>query len=169
MGKYRAYIRGNTGKGRCDLTLLYSDPKILHEVSRDLVAPFEDKGITKVLALDAQGFALGALAALHLNAGLVFVRKGGKIAWQTRSVEVVDYSRKSKVLEIADGVLSETDSVLIVDDWSETGAQMRGAIALAEQSGATVIGAAAINIDDKVLHNKALSKYLLHYVELYRD
>ena len=168
MGKYRAYIRDNTGKGRCDLTLLYSDPRILNEVGHDLVKPFQDKGITKVLALDAQGFALGALAALHLNAGLVFVRKGEKIAWKTISIEVVDYSRTSKTLEIADGVLSATDRVLVVDDWSETGAQMRGAIALAEQSGATVVGAAAINMDDKALHDTTLSKYLLHCAELYR-
>lgn len=168
MGKYRAYIRDNTGKGRCDLTPLYSDAKILNEVSHDLIAPFQDKGITKVLALDAQGFALGALAALHLNAGLVFVRKGGKVAWKTRSVEVIDYSRTTKTLEIADGVLSATDKVLVVDDWSETGAQLKGAIELAEQSGATVIGAAAINMDDKALNDPLLSEYILHYVELYR-
>jgi adenine/guanine phosphoribosyltransferase-like PRPP-binding protein len=59
------------GYGRSDLTLLYSDPKILTEIIRDLVAPFIDKSISKVLALDAQGFALGALAACRLNAGLV--------------------------------------------------------------------------------------------------
>lgn len=168
MGKYRQFIRANTGKGRCDLTLLYSDPKILQEVSHDLILPFKDKGITKVLALDAQGFALGALAALHLGAGLMFVRKGGKIAWQTLGVEVVDYSKTSKTLEIADGVLSAADRVLVIDDWSETGAQLKGAISLAGQSGAKVIGAAAINMDDKALNDPVLSKYILHYVELYR-
>lgn len=168
MGKYRSYIRDNTGKGRCDLTLLYTDPKILKEVSHDLAAPFMDKGITKVLALDAQGFALGALAAHHLNAGLVFVRKGGKTAWETHSVEIVDYSQSSKTLEIPVGVLSGSDRVLIVDDWSETGAQLRGAISLAERCDATVIGAATINMDDKALRDPMLSKYLLHSVEVYR-
>lgn len=168
MGKYKSYIRDNTGKGRCDLTMLYSDPKILESVSRDLVAPFMDKNISKVLALDAQGFALGALAALRLHAGLVFVRKGGKIAWETHAIEVVDYSQTPKVLEIAVGILSESDRVLIVDDWSETGSQLRGAIALAEQCGSAVIGAAAINMDDKVLQDKKLSQYMLHCVELWR-
>ncbi len=163
MGKYKAYIR--FGHGRSDLTLLYNDPKILKEVSHDLVAPFLDKGITKVLALDAQGFALGALAASILNSGLVFVRKGGKIAWQTQSVQIIDYSQTPKTLEIAVGALSIDDKVLVIDDWSETGAQLRGAISLAEQAGATVIGAAAIHIDDKVLHDDKLSPYLLHHVE----
>lgn len=118
--------------------------------------------------MDAQGFALGALVAYHLNAGFVYVRKGGKIAWHTQSIEIVDYSRTTKTLEIANGVLSEADKVLVVDDWSETGGQFRGAIALAEQAGAEVIGAAAINIDDKVLHDPRLSKYILHYVEMYK-
>lgn len=166
MGKYRTYIR--SGYGRCDLTLLYNNPKILAEVSLELVAPFLDKHISKVLALEAQGFALGALAAFHLNAGLVFVRKGGRIAWETKSAQVRDYSGTGKTLEIATGTLLETDKVLIVDDWSETGAQLRGAIALAEQCGTTVIGAAAINMDDKVLQDKALARYLLHSVEMYR-
>jgi len=166
MGKYRSYIRD--GYGRCDLTLLYNDPAILKEVSHDLVTPFLDKGITKVLALEAQGFSLGALAAANLDAGLVFIRKGGKIAWETQSLEILDYSQQSKKLEIAVGALSKADRVLIVDDWSETGAQLRGAISLAEKAGAAVIGAAAINIDDKVLQDQRLSKYILHYVELYR-
>ena len=60
------------------------------------------------------------------------------------------------------------EKVLIVDDWSETGAQMRGAISLAEKCGAKVIGVAAVNIDDKVLQDKTLSKYILHYIEHYR-
>lgn len=167
MGKYRQYIR--SGYGRCDLTLLYNDPTVLKEVSHELVAPFLDKRITKVLALDAQGFALGALAASNLSAGLVFVRKGGKIAWETQTIEILDYSYQPKKLEIAVGALSRNDRVLIVDDWSETGAQLRGAISLAEKADATVIGAAAINMDDNVLQNERLSKYMLHYVELYRE
>jgi adenine phosphoribosyltransferase len=166
MGKYSAYIR--FGHGRSDLTLLYSNPAILKELSRDIVAPFIDKKISKVLALDAQGFALGSLAAFHLNAGLVFIRKEGKIAWETQSVAIEDYSHTPKKLEIAKDVLSNEDRVLVVDDWSETGAQLRGAIILAEQCGATVVGAAAINMDDKVLHDNSLSKYLLHCVELCR-
>ena len=86
----------------------------------------------------------------------------------TKSVEITDYSHTQKTLEIAVGVLSETDKILIVDDWSETGAQLRGAIALAEQCGAKVIGAAAVNIDDKILQDKTISKYILHYIEHYR-
>src|SRR4051794_34371007 len=97
MGKYQKYVRDNTGKGRCDLTLLYSDPAVIQEIGRDLSLPFIEHKITKVLALDSQGFALGALAAFHLKAGLVFVRKGGRTAWETLSVEVVDYSRKPKI------------------------------------------------------------------------
>lgn len=166
MGKYKDYMR--FGYGRSDLTLLYGNPELLKEVGCDFAAPFLDKKITKVLALDAQGFALGALTAFHLNAGLVFVRKGGKIAWDTHSIEVIDYSKKPKTLEIAVGSVTAADRVLIVDDWSETGGQLRGAISLAEQAGATVIGAAAINMDDKVLNDPTLNKYLLHYVELYR-
>jgi len=108
---------------------------------------------------------LGALAAIALNAGLVFIRKEGKTAWEALSVEVVDYTKKPKTLEIAVGALTENDRVLIVDDWSETGAQLRGAIYLAEQCGATVVGAAAIHIDDPVLNDKFFSAYTLHQVE----
>lgn len=163
MGKYAAYIR--FGYGRSDLTLLYNDPQALQEVGHDLAAPFLDQKISKVLALDAQGFALGALVALHLNAGLVFIRKGGKIAWETKCIEIKDYSHAPKILEIAVGALSKNDRVLVVDDWSETGSQLRGALALAEQCGATVIGAASVHMDDKVLQDDRLAGYKLHHVE----
>lgn len=168
MGKYKKYIRDNTGKGRCDLTLLYADPIVIREIGRDLAAPFLGMHITKVLAIDSLGFVLGALAAAALDAGLVSVRKGGKTAWETISVEVIDYSKKPKVLEIAVGALSENDRVLIVDDWSETGAQLRGAIYLAEQAGATIAGAAALNMDDAALQDETLSRYKLHCLELWR-
>jgi adenine phosphoribosyltransferase len=163
MGKYASYVR--FGYGKSDLTPLYNDPESFKSVCHDLATPFVGKGITKVLALDAQGFALGAGVALHLKAGLIFIRKGGKIAWETQSLQIRDYSGSAKVLEIAVGALLEIDKVLVVDDWSETGAQLRGAICLAEQVGATVIGAAAIHMDDRVLRDERLSGYMLHQVE----
>lgn len=165
MGKYRPYIRDG-GKGRYDFTLLHSDPAILKEITLDLAKPFFDQDIHKVLALDAAGLALGTLVAYHLNAGLIFVRKGGRTAWDTRSVEITDYSGKPKTLEIAIDALSGNDRVLVVDDWSETGTQLKGAISLAEMAGATVIGAAIIGMEDRVLHDKELSKYILHALEL---
>ncbi len=168
MGVYRKYIREYATTRKTDLSLLYSKPSVLKKLAADMAAPFVKKRITKVLAIEASGFVLGTAVALALGSGVVMIRKEGRTSWKTRRVSTKDYSGATSRLELITGVLSKKDRVLVVDDWSETGGQMLGAIRLAEQSGATVIGATAVNMDDKALKNKVLSKYILHYVEHYR-
>ena len=159
---YSAYVRTLPGKNRCDLSPLLASPEVLARALEDLAAPFRNEGITKVAALDALGFALGGGVAHLLDAGLVLVRKGGKVAWHAKSTTFTDYSREEKCFEIAEDAVTQDDSVLIVDDWSETGAQLRAAIGLLESMGSKVVGAALINIDDALLHDPVLSRYTLH-------
>jgi len=159
MGNYKKYIR--EGKGRCDLTNLYANPQIFNSVIEDMSKPFFDEKINKVVALDALGFVFGARVAEKLNAGLVLARKEGKIGIETQSISFTDYTKKEKSLEIADGVISKNDRVLIVDDWSETGAQLKATINLVEGMEGKVIGATCFNIDNPVFEDPVLSKYKL--------
>jgi len=121
-------------------------------------------GITKVAALDAFGFGLGGGVSYRLSAGLILVRKAGKVAWSVEASSFTDYSGTRKTLEITSDAASPVDKVLIVDDWSETGSQLRTAIALVEGLGAEVIGAACIHIETPVREDRSLIKYRLHSV-----
>lgn len=161
---YKSYIREMKGKNRCDITQLLSDPAVFNSLINDIAKPFLSEKISKVVALDAMGFALGGAVAHLLKTGLVLVRKGGKSAWIAETAEFTDYSHEKKNLEIVKDALKPTDKVLIVDDWSETGAQLKAAINLIEQLGAIVIGISCINLDRAVKEDEVLKKYKLHSV-----
>ena len=164
---YKNYIREHPDKNRCDFTKLFSDKDALTSLTSDLCLPFMETGITKVAAIDALGFVLGSLSAAKLGSGLTLIRKGGKTAWDVTSLSFDDYSGQTKTLEIATDAFSPADRVLIVDDWSETGAQLQTAIHLIESFDATVVGAAMLHIENAVLELPTLLKYRLHSVEAY--
>lgn len=157
-------IREMSGKNRCDLTQLFAGPRALQYLITTLAEPFRDAKINKVVALEAIGFVLGAGVALELKAGLVLIRKQDKIAWTTRSVEFTDYTHKTKRFEIADDAILPGDKILIVDDWTETGAQLKAAISLVEQMGGIVSGISCLNVDPQAKSDKTLSNYRLYSV-----
>jgi adenine phosphoribosyltransferase len=110
------------------------------------------------------GFGLGGAIAHSLGAGLVHVRKPYKISWVVEATDFVDYSRASKSVEIASDAIGAADRVVVVDDWSETGAQLQAAVRLVERVRATVVGAALLHIDERVRSNAALSGYEMHHL-----
>jgi adenine phosphoribosyltransferase len=130
----------------------------------DLAAPFVGDGITHVATVDAGGFPLGGGIAYRLGAGLVLIRKGGRVDWQVEAITCVDFSGTEKQLEIARDAVGVSDRVLVVDDWSETGGQLRAAITLIERLGAIVVGVACLHIAPSVRQDERLAGYRLHGV-----
>jgi adenine phosphoribosyltransferase len=161
---YKKYIREMAQKNRCDLTQLMSNSEVFNNAVKDLANPFLSSGVNKVVAVDAMGFAFGAGVALELNAGLVLARKAEKIAWTTKTTSFHDYSGERKELEIADDAIKPNEKILIVDDWAETGAQLKAAIFLAEELGGNVVGISCVNMDNPVRNDITLSKYNLHSI-----
>ena len=132
---------------RNDISPLLRDAAAMRAMIADLIAPFERAELTHVAGIDALGFILGAQAALMLKVGFIPVRKGDKLPVPTFSREYIDDSGHFKRLEIRHDAIARGDRVLIVDDWIATGAQMKSAIALIEQTPATLVGVAALCIE----------------------
>jgi len=124
-----------------DITPALAKPHALAAICDDLCRPFWGKGITKVLAIESRGFFFGTGVAERLEAGLVPVRKGGKLPWETES-QVYKLEYGEGVLEIHRDALTANDRVVIVDDVLATGGTLVAARALAERLGAKVLGAA---------------------------
>ncbi|MBV7332314.1 adenine phosphoribosyltransferase [Chloroflexi bacterium TSY] len=161
---YNEYIRNWPGNARSDLTHLLSQPDVFARLIEDLASPFIDEKITHVATVDAGGFPLGGGIAHRLRAGLVMIRKGGRIDWSSETIVCVDFSGLEKQLEITSDAVTKSDRVLVVDDWSETGGQLRAAIQLVERLGAEVVGAACLHIDERVRKDPKMAKYRLRYV-----
>ena len=160
MMDYTKYVVG--GKNRADLALLYRDAHAFDSAVKAMTEPFRSTGITHVAVLDALGFVFGTAIARELGVGLTLVRKGGKLPVDFESTTFVDYSGDTKTFEIAKEAIHQGDNLLIVDEWSSTGAQLKASISLIENMGAHVVGAACFSMNAKVKADPFFAKYKLH-------
>src|SRR5687768_14068403 len=72
-----------------DITPVLADGALLRRAVEALAAPFAGLGVTHVAAIESRGFILGTPIALILGAGLVPLRKVGKLPHRT---ERIDYT-----------------------------------------------------------------------------
>jgi adenine phosphoribosyltransferase len=162
MIDYTKYITGK--KELIDMTKLMLDPVIFDSLIDDMCKPFLNKKIDTVVAIDAMGFVFGSRIAEKLGVGLVLIRKGGKIGVDKKSISFTDYSKTEKSLEMATIALKGGERVLVADEWSETGTQLKTAIKLVENCGGKVIGISCVSVDNAVKKDFTLSKYMIHSV-----
>src|SRR5262245_3709218 len=70
-----------------DITPLLATPELFRATTDAMAEPFASAGITHVVAIESRGFILGAPVAQRLGAGLIPVRKPGKLPSRTTAVE----------------------------------------------------------------------------------
>lgn len=120
-----------------DITPLLADPAAFRSAIDGMAAPFA--GIQHVVAIESRGFILGAPVAYRLGAGLVLVRKVGKLPAATLREEYgLEYG--SNTVEIHEDAIRPGERVVIVDDVLATGGTVRAAANLVERLGASVVG-----------------------------
>jgi adenine phosphoribosyltransferase len=129
-------------EGHADILGLLADGELLAGAVKTLAEPFENERVTKVAAVEARGFILGAGVALALGVGLVAIRKPGSIHPGFKVVRVTspDWRGQESILRLQRSTLAEDDSVLLVDDWAETGSQALASRSLIEDCGASYAG-----------------------------
>ncbi len=147
MWSYLKLVDTSTSGARYDVTPVFGDFRAFSSLLDDFLELTRDIDFDTVVAIDALGFILGTGIAVRAEKPLVPIRKGGKLPTAVYRVELVDYTGEEKSLEIRADALDPSDRVLIVDEWVETGAQVRAAVELVERRGATVAAIVAINVD----------------------
>ena len=124
-----------------DITTLLKDPAAFREAVELMLAPYRDERIDAVVGMESRGFIFSAPMAFELKAGLVPVRKLGKLPAETLTVEyALEYG--SNTLEIHRDAISPGQRVLIVDDLLATGGTVNGTIELVERLKGEVVGLA---------------------------
>ena len=158
MKDYLKLIGDYPNGPRNDVTPLFQDPKAFAQLINDLARKTNKMKYDLVAGIDALGFVLGAGIALKANKGFIPIRKAGKLPGKSYQARFKDYTGKTKGLEIRMGAVGKK-RVLLVDDWIETGSQVRAAINLIERQGGQVVGIAAIHIDHNNKTDLLLKKY----------
>jgi adenine phosphoribosyltransferase len=124
-----------------DLAPVFADAAAFRAVVDGLIVPGQQVDV--VIGVEARGFLLGAPVAYALGAGVVGVRKPGKLpVVADRESYALEYGVAS--LELADGVLQRDQQALVVDDVLATGGTVAATCALVERAGATVSSVAVL-------------------------
>jgi adenine phosphoribosyltransferase len=125
-----------------DITPVLGDPEGFATAVKWLAGAFPNP-VDKVVAIEARGFILGAPVAYERRAGLVPVRKVGKLPASKVTVGyTLEYGEAA--LEMHTDALRRGDRVLVIDDVVATGGTVLATVELVRRSGAEVMGIAAL-------------------------
>src|SRR4030095_14372130 len=106
----------------------------------DALAVTVDGPVDLIAAIEARGFAIGGALAVKLGAGLLLVRKDGKLPGATIAEEyALEYGTDRLAMHV--DACSPGSRVLIVDDLLATGGTALAAARLARRAGGELIGA----------------------------
>lgn len=122
-----------------DITPLLGNGRLFREACDLMAAPFIDQGVNIVAAIESRGFLLGGPIAASLGAGIVPIRKVGKLPYTTQRVTyALEYG--TDALEVHIDACAKQGKVLIVDDVLATGGTAAAACELIEAVGGEVVG-----------------------------
>lgn len=119
------------------------DPQLMKEIGHTFADVFKDKGITKVVTIEASGIAPALYTAEALAVPMIFARKAKSLTMDEELLTASVYSFTKQVtsqVSISKKFLSQDDTVLIIDDFLANGQAAKGLIELCQQAGATVVG-----------------------------
>lgn len=125
-----------------DITTLLLDAEGLR-LAVERMAAAVDGPVDLVAGIEARGFLFGAALAVKLGAGMLLVRKDGKLPGATIAEDYALEYGTDRIAIHADA-LAPGARVLLVDDLIATGGTAEGAVKLLRQIGANVVAACFI-------------------------
>ena len=150
-----------------DITTALKKPDVFRQIIDEIYFNFKDENIDYIAAIESRGYLFGAPLAYKLGAGLVIIRKPGKLPSKVERIEYeLEYGTDS--LEIHQDTVEPGKRVLVVDDLLATGGTICAACKLIEKIGGIVAGTAFLieldNLKGKThLPKSAKNIALVHY------
>ncbi len=114
-----------------DITTLLKEGEGFKEAIDEISNRYLDKKIDVVVSVESRGFIIGSAIAYRLQAGIVPVRKKGKLPWHTHQA-TYELEYGTDTLEIHQDAIKPGERVLIVDDLLATGGTAGAVIDLVE-------------------------------------
>ena len=106
----------------------------------DALAETVDAPVDLVAAIEARGFAIGGALAVKLGAGLLLIRKDGKLPGATIAEDyALEYGSDRLAMHV--DACAPGAKVLIVDDLLATGGTALAAARLIDRAGGEIVGA----------------------------
>jgi len=141
-----------------DIGPLLEDKTAFRLAIKELAKKVGKLKVDKVVGIDARGFILAGVLAEKLNAGMVMVRKKGKLPYKTEEVEY-DLEYGKAILQIHKDSIKKNEKVLLVDDVLATGGTMSAVVRLVEKLGGKVEGIVVLIVLDYLSGKEKLKNY----------
>lgn len=144
-----------------DITPVLADAALFTRCIELLCDRYKPGEVDAVVGIDARGFIFAAAAAYQLRAGLVPVRKKGKLPYSTYEEEYeLEYG--TNTIAIHTDALKPGSRVLLVDDLLATGGTAGAAAQLVERVGAKILAASFVIELSFLKGREKLKKYPVH-------
>jgi xanthine phosphoribosyltransferase len=119
------------------------DVALINEMGKEFFRIFGDRGINKILTIEASGIGIACITAQYFNVPVVFAKKteSRNLDADTYISTVFSYTRgKEYEIRVSRKYLNKEDRVLIIDDFLANGNAVLGLKSLIDQAGATLAG-----------------------------
>lgn len=121
-----------------DITPVLADARLFSGCVELMLDGLRPGMVDAVVGIDARGFIFAAAAAVRLQAGLVPVRKKGKLPYQTHEQSYdLEYGRNTIAIHV--DALKPGDRVLLIDDLLATGGTAAAAAELVKKVGGQIL------------------------------
>ncbi|MGE5474283.1 MAG: xanthine phosphoribosyltransferase [Ignavibacteriales bacterium] len=123
------------------------DPALLKEIGKEFCRRFEDRGVSKVLTVEASGIPAAVMTGLELNVPVIFAKKtkSANISDNVFSSVIKSYTKgNDSTVIVSKEYLTSKDRVLIIDDFLAEGQAVLGLADIIRQSGASLVGAGIV-------------------------
>ena len=149
-----------------DITTLLADAEMFRLVIDKMKDDYRDTRVDKVVVIESRGFIFGTPIAYGLNAGVVPVRKPGKLPGETYAEEyALEYG--TNTLEIHQDAIHSHERVIIVDDLLATGGTVEATIKLVERFGGEIAGISVLAELVDLRGRERLGTYPVHSLVTY--
>lgn len=119
------------------------DTELSYEMAREFYRLFADDNVNKILTIEASGIGLACITGCVFHCPVLFAKKSrtSNISNEVYETQIKSFTHgNTNRVMVSRDYLCPKDRILIIDDFLATGAALEGLIALAEMSGAEVVG-----------------------------
>lgn len=123
------------------------DIDLYNEIGKEFRILFPDKGINKILTIEASGIGIACITAQYFHCPVVFAKKAQSINIDgevySTSIDSFTHKRTYNVI-VSKRFITPDDNILIVDDFLANGCALLGLIDIVQSAGAKIAGAGIV-------------------------
>lgn len=123
------------------------DIPFVNKLAEELHRLYSDRGVTKILTIEASGIAIASLTALCFGVPMLFAKKSksSNITGDVFSSVAHSYTHGcDNNIIVSKKFLGKGDKILIIDDFLAKGSALSALWDIAKQAGAEVVGAGIV-------------------------